>query len=382
MRVRCGDGSIASNDMGIARTAPSARLWSAAATISSRLAWPGPEAAHRCLIWVLRHDPLASLAGEDDPILSCKIWDHTFPNPLGLAAGFDKNGEVVGPMLGLGLGFVEVGSITPLPQPGNPRPRVFRLPEEDAVINRLGFNNQGMEIVARRLSAWRARKQPGILGINLGKNKESKDAAADYAAGARHLGSLADYLVVNVSSPNTPGLRALQGAEELRQIVAAVHAVLEDLPSRPPLLLKIAPDLDSQGLSAVVDAALALPVAGLIVSNTTTSRPADLRGAARSEAGGLSGRPLFSLATECLSRVYKRTGGNLPLIGVGGVASPEDAYAKIRAGANLVQLYTALAFRGARSNNRDQARPGSALAARRVHVPSIKPSARRIGPSP
>ena len=324
----------------------SARFWSVAAPVSARLSWPSPEAAHRGLLWLLHHDPMVSLPGEDDPILSCEIWGRTFPNPLGLAAGFDKNGEVVKSMLGLGLGFVEVGSITPLPQPGNPRPRVFRLPEEDAVINRLGFNNQGMEIVARRLSAWRARKQPGILGINLGKNKESKDAAADYAAGARHLGSLADYLVVNVSSPNTPGLRALQGSDELREIVSAVHAVLAGLPSPPPVLLKIAPDLDAQGLGTVVDAALALPVAGLIISNTTTSRPADLRGAARHEAGGLSGRPLFSLATECLARVYERTGGALPLIGVGGVASPEDAYAKIRAGANLVQLYTALAYRG------------------------------------
>ncbi len=289
---------------------------------------------------------MVSLPGEDDPILSSEICGRTFPNPLGLAAGFDKNGEVIGPMLGLGLGFVEVGSITPLPQSGNPRPRVFRLPEEHAVINRLGFNNQGMVAVGKRLGAWRARKQPGILGINLGKNKDSEDAAADYAAGARHLGSLADYLVINVSSPNTPGLRALQGAAELRQIVAAVHAVLKDLPSRPPLLLKIAPDLDPQALAEVVDAALALPVAGLIVSNTTISRPANLRGAARNEVGGLSGRPLFTLATECLSRVYERTGGSLPLIGVGGVASPEDAYAKIQAGANLVQIYTALAYRG------------------------------------
>lgn len=307
-----------------------------------------PERAHGLTLRLLERGWAPRRRAAPDPRLGIRLWDLDFPNPLGLAAGFDKDARAIGPMLGLGFGFVEIGSVTPKPQPGNPGPRVFRLPEDRAVINRLGFPGQGVEVVAARLAAWRSRALPGIVGVNLGKNRESAEPAADYAAGARRLGPLADYLVVNVSSPNTPGLRALQGRAELAGILARVRAALDeaDTARRPPLLVKIAPDLAPADLQEIAALAREGALDGLIVGNTTLRRPDSLRGQHREEAGGLSGRPLFPIALEVLAETYRLTEGRVPLIGVGGVSSAEDAYAMIRAGASLVELYTALVYEG------------------------------------
>jgi dihydroorotate dehydrogenase len=306
-----------------------------------------PEAAHRLTIRALAAGLLAGRADIDDPILKTGAWGLEFPNPIGLAAGFDKDAEVFMPMLRLGFGFVEVGSITPRPQPGNPRPRVFRLAEDRAVINRLGFNSAGLAAAVANLRR-RAATPVGIVGVNLGKNRDSADAAADYAAGAAAVAPVADYVVVNVSSPNTPGLRALQEAGTLRALLGAVRAACRAaMPERaPPLLVKIAPDLVPVDRVDISRVALDGGADGLIVSNTTVARPAGLRGRRAGEGGGLSGRPLFAPSTDLLREIYHLTEGRLPLVGVGGVASGADAYAKIRAGASLVQLYTALIYEG------------------------------------
>lgn len=309
-----------------------------------------PEAAHRATIQLLAAGFVPHASGEIDPILRVRLWGRDFPNPIGLAAGFDKDAEVSGACLRLGFGFVEVGSVTPKPQPGNPRPRLFRLPEDRAIINRMGFNSRGLEVTAANLAA--RDRRAGIVGANLGKNRESADAAADYAAGAARLAPLADYLVINVSSPNTPGLRALQDRENLVRLVSAVaEARAAAVPqSPPPLLLKIAPDLtdaDKEDIAAVaLDSHSAGGIDGLIVSNTTIARPASLKSRHAGETGGLSGRPLFAPSTAVLADMYRLTGGRLPLVGVGGVASGADAYAKIRAGASLVQLYSAMVYEG------------------------------------
>ena len=281
-------------------------------------------------------------AAFDEPVLRNSLWGIDFVNPIGLAAGFDKDGRVPDAMLAQGFGFVEVGGVTPRPQAGNPRPRVFRLPSDGAVINRLGLNSEGLEAMAVRLR----RRRSGPVGVNLGMNAESEDAVADYVEGARSLAALADYLVVNVSSPNTPGLRALQGRDHLEGLLAAVQDALADLPARPPLLLKIAPDLTPEENADIAEVALAARIDGLIATNTTIARPATLVDRHRAEAGGLSGRPLFGPSTAVLGEIYRLTRGRIPLIGVGGVASGRDAYAKIRAGASLVQLYTALIYDG------------------------------------
>lgn len=319
-------------------------------TMTALLRLLPPETAHRLTIRALAAGLVPAERAADDPILATRVWNLDLPNPIGLAAGFDKNAEAFAATLRLGFGFVEIGSVTPRPQPGNPRPRLFRLTEDRAVINRLGFNNDGLPPVATRL---RRRPPPGaprrgIVGANLGKNRDSVDAAADYAAGAEALAPLADYLVVNVSSPNTPGLRALQGRAPLARLIEAVLAARHrTTPTRPPpLLLKIAPDLTDEDKRDIAEVALTAPVDGLIVSNTTIARPAGLRGRHAGEAGGLSGRPLFKPSTAVLADMYRLTGGRLPLVGVGGVASGADAYAKIRAGASLVQLYTALIYAG------------------------------------
>ncbi len=312
-----------------------------------------PETAHGLTLWALRHGLGPARAVADDPVLAVRLWGRDFANPLGLAAGFDKNAAAIGATLRLGFGFVEVGSITPAPQPGNPRPRVFRLAEDEAVINRLGFPSQGLAAAAERIGRWRAQveakgRPEGLLGVNLGKNRDSADPAADYAEGARMLAPFADYLAVNVSSPNTPGLRALQGRQELTRIVERVRAAIAALPpaARPPLLVKIAPDLSATAMAEIAAVAVDLDLAGLIVGNTTVARPEALTGGHKGEAGGLSGRPLFAPSTAVLGEIYRLTGGRVPLIGVGGVGSTADAYAKIRAGASLVQLYTALVYRG------------------------------------
>jgi len=322
------------------------------------------ETAHRCAIRALAWGCLPGWASGTDPAsqepLRQRLWGLDFSNPVGLAAGFDKDAEVWPHILRLGFSFAEVGSVTPLPQSGNPRPRLFRLPAAQGVINRMGFNNAGTAAMARRL-AGRSRApggQQGILGINLGKNKQTEDAAADYEIGIRQLAAAADYLVINVSSPNTPGLRALQGRAPLEQLIhRACAALLATVPvNPPPLLLKIAPDLTPEDLADIAAVALAGGLDGLIVSNTTITRPVGLDADLANEAGGLSGKPLFSLSTEILRRMYRLTEGKLPIIGVGGIASGADAYAKIRAGASLVQLYTALIYLGPgliRQINRD-----------------------------
>ena len=308
-----------------------------------------PETAHGLVIRALKLGLVPALKPVNGA-LAMRLWNRDFANPIGLAAGFDKQGEVIAPMLAQGFGFVEVGSVTPKPQPGNPKPRMFRLTEDEGVINRLGFNSAGMEAVARNLAAFRAKpdRHAGLVGVNLGKNKESQDAAADYVAGATRLAAYADYLVVNVSSPNTPGLRALQNKAELAHILVKVKAALAQggNESRLPLLVKIAPDLTETDMDDIAEMALAGLADGLIVSNTTVARPAGLKSRWQNETGGLSGKPLFAASTRVLAEMYRLTRGHVPLIGVGGIGSAGDAYDKIRAGASLVQLYSALVYHG------------------------------------
>lgn len=280
----------------------------------------------------------------DPAILATRVWGRDFPNPIGIAAGFDKNARAPDALLRLGCGFVEVGTVTPLPQPGNPRPRVFRLAGDKALINRLGFNSGGLDRLVARLE--RRRRDSGIAGVNLGKNRDSAAAAADYAEGVRRTAALADYLVVNVSSPNTPGLRDLQARAVLEDLLRTVLAARDRSGARPPLLVKIAPDLTAEERADVAAAALAVGIDGIVISNTTVARPPGLKSPLAAEAGGLSGPPLFAPSTALLGDIYRLTEGRLPLIGVGGVASAADAYAKIRAGASLVQLYTALVYQG------------------------------------
>jgi dihydroorotate dehydrogenase len=303
------------------------------------------ETAHGLTIRLLKAGLVPGQPRFDPPVLKMRLWGRDFTNPIGLAAGFDKNAEVPDAMLDQGFGFVEVGSVTPRPQPGNPRPRMFRLPEDAAVINRMGFNNQGLDAVAVRLAG---RRRAGIVGANLGKNKDTEDAAADYELGAARLAPLSDYLVINVSSPNTPGLRALQGRDQLEALVGRTRSALtRAMPEgAPPLLLKIAPDLAWEDLADIAAVALAGTLDGLIVSNTTVARPESLRSANAAETGGLSGAPLFESSTAMLRRMYELTHGKLPIIGVGGVASGSEAYVKFRAGASLVQLYSAMVYQG------------------------------------
>ena len=303
-----------------------------------------PERAHRLTVRALSMGLGPVSRAADDPVLRTRVFGLDFANPMGLAAGFDKNAEAWRASLRMGFGFVEIGSVTPRPQAGNPRPRLFRLTEDEAVINRMGFNNDGMEAAARNLAGPRR----GIVGVNIGKNKETQDPVADYVACARRLGPLADYMVVNVSSPNTPGLRALQDKAQLSAIIDAVSAALnESCPGgAPPLLVKIAPDLTPRDCEDIAQVAIESPVAGLIVSNTTIDRPGSLQSPGRKESGGLSGKPLFEPSTRMLFQMYGLTQGKLPLIGVGGISSGRDAYEKIRAGASLFQLYTSFVYQG------------------------------------
>jgi dihydroorotate dehydrogenase len=305
-----------------------------------------PETAHRLAVAGLRLLPPAP-ALPADPRLAVRAFGLAFPNPVGLAAGFDKHAEVTGEALALGFGFVEAGGVTPLPQPGNPRPRVFRLPEDGAVINRYGLNSEGLAAVRARLAA--RRRAAGVVGVNIGANKDSADRTADYVTLVEGLADVADYLSVNISSPNTPGLRDLQGRAALDGLLARVVDARDRMArqgERTPLLVKIAPDLTEADLDDVVAVCEARAVDGLIIANTTVARPPSLRGAARSETGGLSGRPLFAPSTVLLARAALRLEGRLPLVGVGGVDGPDAALAKIGAGATLVQFYTAMVFEG------------------------------------
>ena len=299
-----------------------------------------PETAHNATLAALQTG-LIPRSPADDPILATTLAGLNLPNPIGLAAGFDKDVMVPDAMLRLGFGFVECGSVTPRPQPGNPKPRVFRLVEDRAVINRLGFNNRGLEHAVVRLQARQGR--PGIVGINLGANKDAADRSADYVAGVRATAALASYITVNISSPNTPGLRALQDGAALADLIARVVAARGRI--AVPLFVKVAPDLEPGDFDTIARLAIDGGIDGLIVSNTTVTRP-PLTSRHAGEAGGLSGAPLRSLALTALQKFATATGGNLPLIAAGGIASGADAYARIRAGASAVQLYSALVYEG------------------------------------
>jgi len=298
-----------------------------------------PETAHGFAIAALKALPLpAALA--DDPLLATRVAGLSLSNPIGLAAGFDKNAEALHGLSRLGFGFVECGSVTPLPQPGNPKPRLFRLTQDRALINRMGFNNTGLEAFAAHLSR---RPAGAVVGANLGANKQTEDRAADYVAGLRRLAGLADYFTVNISSPNTPGLRALQGRDALDDLLGRVA---EARTTAAPVFLKIAPDLTCAEIATIVEAALAHRIDALIVSNTTLDRPSSLMSGDRDESGGLSGAPLASRALAALRDAAGAGSGRLPLIGVGGIGSGLDAYRRIRAGACAVQVYSALIFEG------------------------------------
>jgi dihydroorotate dehydrogenase len=306
-----------------------------------------PETAHGLSIAALKSGVPFCSATRPTGRLATRMAGIDFPNPLGLAAGYDKNAEVPDALLRLGFGFVEMGTVTPLPQVGNPRPRIFRLPRDGAVINRLGFNNEGHEKVLARL---RRRRGGGVVGVNIGANRDSADRIADYELGVRRFAGVASYLTVNVSSPNTPGLRNLQGremlAELLSRVMAARDADASDTSAKTPIFLKIAPDLEEAELDDIAAVLLDHAVDGLVVSNTTISRHGihDDRHAA--ERGGLSGRPLFRRSTAVLAKMRRRVGPDMPIIGLGGVDSAEAALEKIRAGADLVQLYTGMVYAG------------------------------------
>ena len=297
-----------------------------------------PETAHGLAIQALKTVPLPGTPA-DDPILRTRIASLDLSNPVGLAAGLDKNGEALHGLARLGFGFVECGSVTPLPQAGNPRPRLFRLSQDQAIINRMGFNNAGLETFANNLS----RRPNAVVGANLGANKDTEDKAADYVAGLRRLAGLGDYFTINISSPNTPGLRALQGREQLDDLLGRID---EARTTPAPVFLKIAPDLTPAEIAMIVEAALAHRIDALIVSNTTLDRPDSLTSPDRGESGGLSGAPLRDRALAALKDAAAAAQGRLPLIGVGGIASGQDAFDRIRAGASAIQIYSALIYQG------------------------------------
>jgi dihydroorotate dehydrogenase len=298
------------------------------------------EQAHDLTLQALRMMPVTS-ATLADPRLEADFFGLRFPNPVGLAAGFDKNGTVIDQMLSVGFGFVEVGTTTPLPQEGNEKPRLFRLTEDEAVVNRLGFNNKGHQEMYRSMMN---RSRAGIVGINIGANKDSPVRHADYAKGVVEFAAVADYLTVNISSPNTPGLRDLQAKGELERLLNLISETLAKASRHTPVLVKISPDLSWEELADVAEVCLGR-VNGVIVSNTTVSRP-KLASAHATESGGLSGRPLFDLSTIQLARFYLMTSGTIPLVGVGGISDTSTAWTKITAGASLIQLYSALVFQG------------------------------------
>ena len=304
-----------------------------------------PERAHGLALRALRLGLVGGSRAADDPALAISVLGYDFSNPIGLAAGFDKGAVAAAALMRLGFGFVETGTVTPRPQIGNPKPRLFRLEQDRAIINRLGFNNAGLEAYLARLTGLSSRAAPLNkipLGANLGINKEGADPVRDYPALIAAVAPHVNYAVINVSSPNTPGLRDLQGEARLRAILAAVSQV----PDRPPIVVKIAPDLAPDGIAAVVESCVAHGVQGLIVGNTTITRPAGLRSPQAKEAGGLSGVPLFALSNGVLARAFLLARGRLTLIGAGGIFTGADALTKIRMGASLVQLYTGFAYHG------------------------------------
>ncbi|XP_011878784.1 PREDICTED: dihydroorotate dehydrogenase (quinone), mitochondrial [Vollenhovia emeryi] len=307
-----------------------------------------PETAHKLAVKALKYGLVPRQKTEDPASLRTTVLGMHFDNPIGMAAGFDKQGEAVQGLRNIGFSFVEIGSVTPKPQPGNPKPRVFRLPEDNAVVNRYGFNSVGHDVVWQRLKELKGSKSfNGILGVNLGMNKGTRDATQDYIDGIKRFKDVADYFVINVSSPNTLGLRSLQNRSNLEELLTRINAARELAGSRQPLLLKLAPDLSDSERQDVADVVLSKRsrVDGLILCNTTVTRP-NLISPNKEESGGLSGAPLTDISTAMIADMYKRTGGSIPIIGVGGVFSGSDAYVKLRAGASLVQLYTSYIYNG------------------------------------
>ncbi|MEH6526145.1 MAG: quinone-dependent dihydroorotate dehydrogenase [Sneathiella sp.] len=305
------------------------------------------ENAHNLSIKILKSGLVPGAPTLRDPILRSKVFGLDFPTPIGLSAGYDKNAAVLDPLARLGFGFVEAGSVTPQPQAGNPKPRIFRLESDNAIINRFGFNSQGLMVAAGNFAK---RSSTGIVGANLGANKDSPDRIDDYVQGLQKLAPLVDYITVNISSPNTPGLRTLHGKQELDDLLGRLHETRAEMVSSDlrsiPILLKIAPDLTDDDKSDIAAASLEFSLDGLIISNTTISRPPGLQGKHLTEVGGLSGAPLKSLSLSVLKDMYKATSGAIPLIGVGGIETADDALARLKAGASLLQLYTAMVYRG------------------------------------
>jgi len=304
------------------------------------------EKAHYIAIQLLKSNLVPPAKTEFDPTLSSRVWGHEFSNPIGLAAGFDKNAAAVSNLCKLGFGFIEVGTVTPRPQDGNPKPRLFRLSDDDAIINRLGFNNEGLETFKEHLKAQKISDYKTVVGANIGKNKNTINANADYIQGVKTVAELADYITVNISSPNTPGLRDLQKKNTLRQLLESVLEENGKSLRRPPILVKISPDLESQEIKEIAEISLDLDVDGLIATNTTIDRESSLRSDNKTENGGLSGRPLTKKSTKVLRLLYQYTAGRIPIIGTGGVLTGEDAYQKIRSGASLVQIYSAFIYKG------------------------------------
>ena len=304
------------------------------------------ERAHELAILGLKTGLVPRAKSITDDRLVSEHWGLTFPNPVGLAAGFDKNCSVAGPLINLGFGFVETGTVTPRPQVGNPKPRMFRLTEDNAIINRLGFNNIGLTAFKNNLEKWKSQFPGAIIGANIGKNKDTEDDTSDYKSGIETLNDISDYLVINISSPNTPNLRDIQNIDRLRELLAVVGQAREGQSKSTPILLKIAPDLAQEDLEEIADECLKNKIDGIIATNTTIARPTSLASDKKDEAGGLSGEPLFDPSTAALRRLFSITRNKIPLVGVGGVSSGKQLIDKIRAGASLVQIYSAMIYEG------------------------------------
>tara|TARA_Y100000590_G_scaffold224588_1_gene253996 strand:+ start:7412 stop:8458 length:1047 start_codon:yes stop_codon:yes gene_type:complete len=304
-----------------------------------------PEAAHDLAIKSLKFNPLPSkmFEAEDEQMLKIELLGKKFPNPIGLAAGFDKSAEVYNSLLRLGFGFVEVGTVTPLKQFGNPKPRIFRLEDDKALINRLGFNNDGMEIIKNRI---KLDKKKGIIGVNIGPNKETTDQKNDFCIGLKNFIDIADYITVNISSPNTEGLRDFHDEEKLKSLLSSLNKIKKDSKINIPLLLKLSPDIKDNYISKIVEVALQNDISGIILTNTTNENRDNLVSKIKKEEGGLSGEPLKEISTNIIKKFYKELRGRIPIIGVGGIDSGRSAYEKIIAGASLLQLYTGFVYRG------------------------------------
>ena len=304
-----------------------------------------PEVAHDLAIKSLKLNPLPSkmFEVEDEQMLNIQILGQNFPNPIGLAAGFDKSAEVYNSIIKLGFGFVEVGTVTPLKQFGNPKPRIFRLENDRALINRLGFNNDGMELIKSRI---KSKEKKGILGINIGPNKDTKNQKNDFCLGLKNFFDIADYITVNISSPNTKGLRDFHDQEKLKELLVALNKIKKDNKSNIPLLLKVSPDIDENDIPEIIDVVMNNNISAIVLTNTTIGNRENLKDNEKNEQGGLSGEPLQKLSTNMIKKFYKLLNGKIPIIGVGGVNSGKSAYEKIIAGASLLQLYTGFVYRG------------------------------------